>query len=97
MKLHPNTDFSPQERAVALVEELEREALDENMVHSALGAAIEVMRSRQQVSEKLLQEAHEARVHDNRRELLAAKVKGVRPQPRGGGLIQPANVIPSRH
>ena len=97
MKLHANTDFDPEMQAVAIVEELEREALDENMMHAALHQFTDILSQRSMVSEGILQKENENRVLDNRRELMAAKVKGVKPVPRGGGVIQPASIIPSRH
>lgn len=95
-KLHPNTDFDPDARAVEFITELEREALDEHQVADALQVAIATMQSRQDASRQVLNDAMRVRVMDNRNALIAAKQKGVRPVPQSSGVIQTASVIPMK-
>lgn len=94
--LHSHTDFDPEERAVAIVTELEREVLDEDQLHGALSAMVAVFESRQAVAIERVNEESRNRTLDRRRERDRAKVKGVTPAPLKGKVIQPAGVIPSR-
>lgn len=76
--LHSNTDFDPVMRAKALVRELEAEALDEDQVAATLALMASVFADRQKVALQRSSAALQARVDDNRRELVRSKVKGVK-------------------
>ena len=95
--LHSNTLFDPEDRAVAIITELEKEVLDEDQLHQALQTMIEVFESRQAAAAERIREEARQRVMDRRRDREQAKVKGIKPVPPRGNVIQPASVIPSRH
>ena len=98
-RLHENTTFDADAEAVALVSRLEAEALDEVQVADALQQIITTLASRQQAAVQRVNEEVNRRVEDNRRDLLKAKAKGVKPiiptLPGGNKLVLPdAPVIP---
>jgi hypothetical protein len=98
-RLHENTPFDTDAKAHALVEELEHEALDEDMVALGIENIITVLRSRQEVAVQKVQEERHGRLLDSRRAMLKAKVKGVKPVTPGGSKLQLVDspVIASRH
>lgn len=94
MNLHANTDFDPEARAIAIVTELEKEALDEDQLHGALQKMVEVFASRQAVAVERVSDEARKRTVERRRDREQAKIKGVTPAQRRSNVIQPASVIP---
>lgn len=76
--LHENSEFDVAARMHAFVAELEREALDEDMVGAALQQALAVLDSRVQVAREICARANAERVMDQRNAKLKSKVKGVK-------------------
>lgn len=95
--MHRNTTFDPQERAIAIVTELEREALDEDMMHHAMQQMVEIFASRQAVCIERVREEQRSRTLERRRDRDNANVKGITPAPLKSNVIQVPGVIPSRH
>lgn len=96
-RLHENTTFDPDAEAVALVSKVEGEALDEVQVVEGLQIIMDTLKSRQQAAIERVNLEVNKRVEDNRRDLLKAKAKGVKPcipTPASGNLLAQPGVIP---
>jgi hypothetical protein len=86
--IHVHSQFDPEQRAIALVEEIEREALDEDMVASSLQRMMAVFQSRIGRSEQIINEERAAAVKEKRSDRLRERKKGVEPQRPGGPKVQ---------
>jgi hypothetical protein len=97
-KLHDNTEFDADAEAVAFVERLEREALDEDQVIGACNRVMEILGSRAQAATESIKADLSARIIDGRRAKVKAGIKGVKPMPFGDQKVQLAGapVIPMK-
>jgi hypothetical protein len=86
--IHVHSQFDPEARAIAIVEEVEREALDEDMVSATLQRMMQVFGSRCERSNVLINEARVAQVKEERGRRLRAHEKGVKAQPPKPNLVQ---------
>lgn len=95
--LHSNTTFDPEERAIAIVAELEKEVLDDDMLCYALTLMAQAFEDRMKASHEKTNDEHRQRVMERRRDRLAAKIKGIPAMQPKGNIIQGAGLLPSRH
>lgn len=92
--IHVHSQFDPEQRAMAIVEEVEREALDEDMVSSTLQRMMQLFASRCQRADEIINTTRVEQVRAARSERLREKQKGVAPQlPKGRVQIVPPGAL----
>jgi len=87
--IHVHSQFDPEQRAVAIVDEVEREALDEDMVSSTLRRMMEVFAQRMRVCDDRVNAERVIAVKAARSERLRSNQKGVVPAPLQGRILRP--------